>query len=216
MQVKLDSQLFASRIRAIGKNLYQYEPPENQVILIGIRDYDYGYNDEFNDFIGAIYKDEAILFNRCTCDPGPYWMDEERREKRGWPKGVAHICEGYYPKVYIFDSYKGHPSFIQHGPIQIWRDVNKDWVRTGKDPIQTWHRGFNIHHGSNRERIGSQSAGCQVLSAVKDLDALLLFVAERNPGQSIYDYMLTCLDLLDPETLYQIFKLQQQQKQGAS
>lgn len=102
-----------------------------------------------------------------TCEPGRYWTTWGHRQARGWERGAARIKFGQYRAWRVGIHNGNHEALInpEEFPVDVYRDVNEDMVRTG-DPLDKTY-GINQHHGymndvSSTVSIGGASAGCLV------------------------------------------------------
>ena len=99
----------------------------------------------------------------ATTEPGKHYTLIERLD----PRGAARIAFGQY-KAWSVGTHMGgrpsaHEALVQTAPIQVFRDLNEDFERTG-DQTFTGLFGVNQHWGFDlpKSDIGRASAGCLV------------------------------------------------------
>jgi hypothetical protein len=94
---------------------------------------------------------------RATTEPSKYWTEHPMN-----PKGAARIAFGQY-KAWSMGFYVNHEALLQVENITVFRDLNKDYVRTGDQPDTGL---FGIHHHWGYDYpdndLGQSSAGCLV------------------------------------------------------
>lgn len=149
------------------KNNYPLATKKNEVNICYIEgcNSDFTLNDDrsnyFNDLrlLFTFFDGNPIVLGRweATTEPGSFYTKNPLN-----PKGAARIKFGYYVawKVGI---HKDHEALIQVKPVSVYRDFNKDGVRTG-DAIDTGLFGINQHWGGDNpfSDVGKWSAGCLV------------------------------------------------------
>jgi hypothetical protein len=94
---------------------------------------------------------------KATTEPSKYWTEQPMN-----PKGAARIAFGQY-KSWAMGYYNDHEALRQVEDITVFRDMNKDYVRTG-DQTDTGLFGIHHHWGYNYpdNDLGHSSAGCLV------------------------------------------------------
>ena len=120
--------------------------------------------DQFNDWRLVLEvingKPNIIDGWEATTEPGYYYTNNPMN-----PKGAARIAFGQYKawQVGIHGNSEPHEALIQRAPIKVFRDKNKDMVRTG-DEVDEGLFGVNQHWGYDypRRSIRLASAGCLV------------------------------------------------------
>jgi hypothetical protein len=123
----------------------------------------------FNDrsiLLEVINNQPKILFNAlATTEPGTYYTQNPMN-----PKGAAQIAlDTPFAKCWRYGIHGTgkfrHPALIQVAPITVFRDRNKDSIRTG-DGKETGLFGINQHGiynwSTTRDNISRASAGCPV------------------------------------------------------
>jgi peptidoglycan hydrolase-like protein with peptidoglycan-binding domain len=99
----------------------------------------------------------------ATTEPGRHYTLIEALD----PRGAARIAFGQYKAWSVGTHMLGRPSaheaLVQTAPIRVFRDLNRDFERTG-DRLFTGLFGVNQHWGFDlpRSDIGRASAGCLV------------------------------------------------------
>ncbi len=96
----------------------------------------------------------------ATTEPGFHYTDRPMN-----PAGAARIAFGQYTAwaVGLHGYSDPHEALVQVGLIKVYRDYNRDMIRTGDD-IDEGMFGINQHWGYSHpaDDIGTASAGCLV------------------------------------------------------
>jgi peptidoglycan hydrolase-like protein with peptidoglycan-binding domain len=96
-----------------------------------------------------------------TTEPGTFWTFHPMN-----PLGAARIAFGQYKSWTVGVHHVGkrgaHEALIQVAPIDVYRDLNKDFKREGR--VYTGIFGVNQHWGYDapKNNLGNTSAGCLV------------------------------------------------------
>lgn len=125
--------------------------------------------DQFNDFIGAAYKDyfgdrQCLIFP-ATTKPGLHYLKEEL----GNPEGTFIVARGFHANCWIDGLHNGKPALIQSGPgvFKGYRDRNADGKLDATGRIYTNSTGVDLHTTRRDINVTNVvdkfSAGCQVL-----------------------------------------------------
>lgn len=156
--------------------------------LFGIRSNDLAVN-EFNDFVGVAYRDEldnpAVLLFRATTKPGLDYL----KNKLGNEQGTAILIPGQYRGAWMLGYHRGYEALQQRadGVFKVWRDGDKDGNLDMAGPIYSDVRGLNGHTTSfinEVEKVGSYSAGCQVIQSSHDFQILISIVKKATTRYS--------------------------------
>ena len=172
-------------------NGYDFYIRPFEINILGIRK-DYKSTDLWDDTCVITYHDgrnpSILIFNNFTTDPGLYFL----KTKLLNPKGCFFLKEGQHKNMWTQGLHNNkYKALVQYAPVIGYRDSNKneslDTIVTDKGNF-----GINFHHGYNSYIVHNNSAGCQVLKNIKDLEQLLpLFeLHERTYGKGI-NYTLT-------------------------
>lgn len=135
-------------------------------------------SDRFDDVLGALYQDErgawVLRTWAATTDPGRSELDHPRR-----PEGAAVLQPGHYVGCWAPGLHHGEtPALTQRAPMRFWR-WRDGALKASSDQLI----GCNLHAANGGDRVGSWSAGCQVLQRPEDLAELLALVeAQRARG----------------------------------
>ena len=141
---------------------------KNIIYLEGV-DPDGSLNDDapnvFNDLrvVFSIGPDGAPVVHdwEGTTEPGTFWTFHPMN-----PLGAARIAFGQYKSWTVGVHHAGqrgaHEALIQAAPIDVYRDLNKDFKREGR--VYTGLFGVNQHWGYDapKNNLGNTSAGCLV------------------------------------------------------
>jgi len=129
----------------------------------------------------------------ATTEPGRHYTESPLE-----PEGAARIAFSQ-PKAWqvgIHPGSKPHEALIQVRKITIYRDLNKDYKRTG-DKTYTGLFGINQHHGYNQAKvkIGKASAGCLVGREIARHEQFMALVKSdlRYRASSGYTFMTAIL-----------------------
>jgi hypothetical protein len=169
--------------------------PWEELNLFGIRFEDDPEADEFNDFLGVATDDGCLLFEGTT-DPGwNYTLNPIKGTL-----GAAHLCLGYHPGIWRIGIHNPsrpskHEAFVQlGGPVNVWRDINKDGMFEKGEAVQTGLFDINLHRAGGGDKIGLWSAGCQVFKKATDLEHVLKMAKATERYQTdarvTWSYML--------------------------
>jgi hypothetical protein len=99
----------------------------------------------------------------ATTEPGRYYTLIQPLD----PRGAARIAFGQYKAwsvgTHMAGRPSGHEALVQTAPIRVFRDLNRDFERTG-DQVFAGLFGVNQHWGFDlpKSDIGRASAGCLV------------------------------------------------------
>jgi peptidoglycan hydrolase-like protein with peptidoglycan-binding domain len=171
-ELKLGKDLVSSIMKYMMKKGYRIATGTGKYNIIYIEGIngDGDLNDdrpnEFNDrrlLIQVLNQKPSIIGNwDGTTEPGYYYTDNPMN-----PKGAARIAFGQYKAWQVGTHYGGgaepHEALVQTAPITVYRDANRDMVRTG-DKLDTGLFDINQHWGYDypRNNISFAGAGCLV------------------------------------------------------
>jgi len=171
-----------------------------EVNLFGLRNEIDQQSDLFNDFIG-ICSGDIIRVYAGTTDPGAWWT--RNPITAAGTTGAAHLCEGFHKNAWRVGTHAtgtpfAHEALVQTGnKVKIWRDVNKDYEKSDRDPVQEGYYGINIHRAGLDDpmKIGKYSAGCQVVQNHKEFEELIGIVKasenyKKNKAAARFSYLL--------------------------
>jgi hypothetical protein len=114
------------------------------------------YNDTLVAFGTPAGGQAACHAYRCSVDPGLFYTEHPMQKG-----GCAHLINGQYR--YKVGLHKGHTALVQGEHVSVWRDENRNFVRDGRDFVETGEFGIHIHAGGTTQRVGRYSAGCSVI-----------------------------------------------------
>jgi hypothetical protein len=118
--------------------------------------------DEWNDLRIIFRVNQGIVEFRhwqATCEPGKYYTQKPLN-----PKGAARIAFGQQ-RAWVVGTHGNHRALVQSSDILLYRDFNKDGIRTGDIVEMCGNCGINHHTvESNKiyDNVGKWSAGCLV------------------------------------------------------
>lgn len=158
--------------------------PVSDFMLVGVRskaDVPDRYDDKF-----YVYKLGGSFFNfDCTTHSGSHYL-------LNWlnPKGTAVLRADRCYK-YKLGLHKGQEALVQAGPVEVYRDKNRDLKTDAVGPTETGWFGINIHRSTTNsvsQFVGKFSAGCTVLANPADFK--LLLEECKKSGKQTFDYIL--------------------------
>ncbi len=144
----------------------------------GIRSKD-NQSNTFNDRICLFWKNSdtnewTLKSFEASTDPGLYWRNNPMHEL-----GTAILKPGQYEGCWKMGKHKGYDALVQHKPVIVFRDNNRDNILDIKSSNVDIHAGvfgINIHRANSNGRsvqVDKWSAGCQVLQNHKRKHSLL-------------------------------------------
>jgi hypothetical protein len=191
------------------KALLTYDTLKAMYLKKGHRFYDKGdYNvnvfgvrlatstDEWDDIIGIAYRENGVpklKVYKGTTDPGTFYLKELLNKK-----GCAILVPGQYPSSHAIGPHgkKAYDALRQKGKLKVYRDGNLDKVHDMD--VSTIDEGdsffINVHHGYDADKVGKNSAGCQVIRSRKDFKEFMSIchMASATRGNS---FTYTLFDL---------------------
>jgi len=153
---------------------------------------------KFNDVrLVFSYEDKRPVIRGiwdATTEPGRYWTLNPMN-----PKGAARIKFGQY-KAWVTGIYHNYEALIQSSPITVYRDLNKDFVRTG-DKEDTGMFGVHHHWGYDlsKDDLGTSSAGCLVGRSTKGHKEFMV-ICKSDPrwiGNPTFEFTATVIPYKD-------------------
>lgn len=174
-EVKIKDFLHVSRTK--GYKIF-YGGRGINLNIWGVRSNDRSSN-TFNDKICAFWKNtdsdewRLIQFD-ATTDPGMYWRNNPMNQL-----GTAILKPGQYEGCWKIGKHKGYEALVQHKPVIVFRDNNRDNILDIENPNVDIHAGvfgINIHRANSNGRsvqVDKWSAGCQVLQNRKRKHSIL-------------------------------------------
>lgn len=149
----------------IARSPYMY----NIVYVEGANVSGHPNRDEFNQWndrrlvirIGKFGKPMMVVNDQATTEPGNVFTTHPLNNQ-----GAARIAFGQY-KAWVDGLHKGvQPALVQRQNVKVHRDLNKDGMRSSRDPIDIGST-FGINqHGADPGRlpvlVNGYSAGCLV------------------------------------------------------
>jgi hypothetical protein len=151
--------------------------PMEEVMLFGIQNEDNKNKDVINDVIGILYKQKDLYLMEGTTNSGKHYIQNPMNKD-----GAAQLDYGYQSKIWKVgkhnNKYEALVSRTDCNPVRIWRDKNKDYSQNDSERTVEGYFGTNLHHmgASDRDTIGLNSAGCQVVKDYNDFLVLMNLV----------------------------------------
>jgi len=144
----------------------------------GIRSKD-NHSNTFNDRICLFWKNSdtnqwTVKSFESTTDPGLYWRNNPMNQL-----GTAILKPGQYEGCWKIGKHKGYEALVQHKPVIVFRDNNRDNIldiESSNVDIHAGVFGINIHRANSNGRsvqVDKWSAGCQVLQNRKRKHSIL-------------------------------------------
>lgn len=158
-------------------------------------------SDTFDDNLFCVYRvaEKWKLWHwYITSDPGVFY-----RENPLNVKGTAILCAGQHRGAWRFGLHRNkYEALVQHKPVKVWRDSNRDSVLDLDVPFRVAHEGLhgiNFHRSSTKgsTKVGKWSAGCQVFAHPQDYIQFLGLCSkqiENSPDQSWMTFTYTLLE----------------------
>ena len=182
------------RVKSAGHRIFT--TGEYNLNLIGVRTASRTSN-TFDDNMFCVYRVDGewrMWHWYITSDPGTYW-----RENPMNVKGTAILCAGQHSGAWRFGLHrKKYEALVQHKPLKVWRDSDRNNVLDLDVPHRVAHEGMfgiNIHrasiHGS--KEVNKYSAGCQVFADPTDYIQFLGLCKkqiEHHPTWQTFTYTL--------------------------
>jgi hypothetical protein len=187
MKLNLDIIKLKLSMKKAGYNLFENDSKNYNLNLVGVRETNPIF-DSFNDLMIVAWKykgDWTLKEYKMTTLAGLHWMKNPMN-----PKGCAILKEGRYSKTWQIGLHNGkYKALVQRKPVQVYRDNDKDSVYDFDVPTDKGLFGINIHRASAfniLDKVGKNSAGCQVFQDPKDFKEFMALVAksEKNWGNS--------------------------------
>lgn len=114
---------------------------------------------------------EGVIYP-ITTDPGAYYRREPMRVE-----GTAILVPGQYRGAYTLGRHRDqYEALVQTGPVQVYRDANRDAVLDWSGREHQGFYGINIHRASAHRtstEVDRWSAGCQVYANPEHFAAFL-------------------------------------------
>lgn len=90
-------------------------------------------------------------------------------------KGTAIVYPGQYLESHKLGFYKGYKALLQHKPIKVYRDNDRDAALDYEtSTVETGQFGIHIHKaGVLSKLVGLWSAGCQVFANYLDFEEFI-------------------------------------------
>ena len=163
-----------------AKGYRWFENGDYNVNIVGVRNSETNnqITNKFDDCMTLSYKvDGEWNFHcyDCTTDPGTYWAENIMRES-----GVAILKPNQYRGSHKIRLHRGqYEALGQNGPVQVYRDNNKNEVYDLiEEKVEEGLFGINIHRatkwgGKKSSQVDKWSAGCQVIAANDDWEEFM-------------------------------------------
>lgn len=171
-------------LNAYSKNKYRLKTGVLELNLFGVRNANSQAN-TFDDYIGAIYKDESGKWRmdcfQGTTDAGTYYRLNPINVE-----GTAILVPGQYLDCYMIGTHRGYEAFQQVGKMGFVRDKNKNaildfalYLFKGNIIYQVIAANIHCANPVTESRIVDKwSAACQVLSLKANLVKMLNLAKE--------------------------------------
>ena len=126
------------------------------------------FTNKFIDYLFLIVNNEVVLAVPCSTVPGWYYVYNPLTVG-GITGAAVLVADKQYLNCWTFTTAKswanlwtGMPYFMQTGPVEIWRDGNKNNIMDATIRTTGFY-GINIHRGWLGNLVNNASAGCQVV-----------------------------------------------------
>lgn len=163
-----------------AKGYRWFENGDYNVNIVGVRNSETNneITNKFDDCMTLSYKiggEWNFHCYDCTTDPGTYWAENIMRES-----GVAILKPNQYRGSHKIRLHRGqYEALGQEGPVQVYRDNNKDEIYDLiEEKVEEGLFGINIHRatkweGKKSSQVDKWSAGCQVIAANDDWEEFM-------------------------------------------
>lgn len=163
-----------------AKGYKWFENGDYNLNIVGVRNSETlnEVTNKFDDHMTLSYKkDGEWKFHcyDCTTDPGKYWVENIMRES-----GVAILKPNQYRSSHKIRLHQGkYEALGQQGPVQVYRDNNKDeCYDLIEENVEQGLFGINIHRatkweGKKSSQVDKWSAGCQVIASNDDWEEFM-------------------------------------------
>lgn len=152
-------------LKKAGFVLFSEDDTPYNLNIVGVRTLDPALG-SFNDWLCVFFKYLGVWHyyaGRCTTEPGLYYSMTKLLN----PEGAAIIKEGQYRAAYKFGLHKGKPALEQIKPVPVYRDGDRNSVRTlTPSALPAANNKTNIHYANAMTltpNVGRWSAGCVVI-----------------------------------------------------
>lgn len=187
--MNLSNSLTYGRLKlAYSKKGYKFFDKPYDMNVFGIRSCNV-LSGFFDDLVGIAYmdtnKNEHLFLAAATTDPSEKWLLAPLN-----PSGCAILCEGQYRSAYKIGIHGrtwkggGYKALEQCNLMRYIRDNTRDeFLDFDIEDTFTDNLKTNIHRASRYEivdRIGSYSAGCQVIQDPKRFEEFIA-ICEVQP-----------------------------------
>jgi len=194
MSLTLTPEQALASIRAAGFVTFEDDEPYD-LNIFGVRSASKVPN-IFNDTLGCVYRCDALHWHcetwPATTDPGLYWLEHPSNVN-----GTAILCAPQQSRgVYALDLHAGKYLALcqRNGPVDVWRDDDRDALPEASSAVYSGYFGINIHRaGADSTLVGKWSAGCQVFKQSADFDRLMWLAQQQqkyHPTWQSYTYTL--------------------------
>jgi len=188
-----------------SKGYKWFENGDYNVNIVGVRNSETleEVTNKFDDCMTLSYKiDGKWQFHcyECTTDPGKYWVENIMRES-----GVAILKPNQYRGSHKIRLHRGqYEALGQKGPVQVYRDNNKDeCYDLIEENVEQGLFGINIHRatkweGKKSSQVDKWSAGCQVIAANDDWEEFMSICRKARDawGNSFTYTLIESMDLI--------------------
>jgi hypothetical protein len=188
-----------------SKGYKWFENGDYNVNIVGVRNSETleEVTNKFDDCMTLSYKiDGEWQFHcyECTTDPGKYWVENIMRES-----GVAILKPNQYRGSHKIRLHRGqYEALGQKGPVQVYRDNNKDeCYDLIEENVEQGLFGINIHRatkweGKKSSQVDKWSAGCQVIAANDDWEEFMSICRKARDawGNSFTYTLIESMDLI--------------------
>ena len=191
------NDLAAKIIKYMQNKRYQIATGAKNYNIVYVEDMDGNGNpvsnqpNSFNDrrmVIEILNNQPKIVGNwEATTEPGTHFTLNPKNLN-----GAARIAFGQY-KSWQVGTHRGesssHEGLVQVENVSVFRDKNKDFIRTG-DKLFTGQFGINQHHGFNlpRNNIALAGAGCLVGRFIAEHEAFMQLIKQDRRFKLNNDY----------------------------
>jgi hypothetical protein len=176
---------------------YEVDTRPYKLNIVGIRNPNISEPENYEDHIAYFYYDSNGDLQgkvaEATTTPSVYWLQNPMSSE-----GTAIMKQGQYKDAYAIGLHKNkYEALVQQSPITVIRDADRNGILNYFGKTNSGLYGINIHHSTatwaSADKIGQDSAGCQVFRFRQDFDEMMNF-AKSSKSKYGNNFTYTLID----------------------
>lgn len=177
----MDLESVIEEVKSLG---YSIDTRPFKLNVVGIRNPNITRPENYEDQLAYFYYDNnGRLVGKVaegTTTPSVYWLNSPMNTL-----GTAILKQGQYVDTYGIDFHRGkYEALTQKKPVTVIRDNDRNSILNYFAKTTTGLYGINIHRStaawSDKDKIGQDSAGCQVFRFREDFDEMMRFARKSR------------------------------------